>query len=147
MAEPSILETLHGAPAPADEDQLEEYLSRPRRPTIEAMADLRGDLLVLGAGGKMGLSFAAMAARSLRAAGTSGRVIAVSRFHDGVERFHAAGVETIETDLLDDREASASVAYYDLRRQYVGRRRDEGVAERVHAGRPMSRTRSSSRSR
>lgn len=101
MADPSILETLRGAPAPTDEDQLEEYLSRPRRLTVEALSDLQGDLLVLGAGGKMGLSFAAMAARSLRAAGVSGRVIAVSRFHDGVERFHAAGVETIETDLLD----------------------------------------------
>ncbi|MEZ4596056.1 MAG: hypothetical protein R3C32_03980 [Chloroflexota bacterium] len=43
------------------------------------MAGLDGDLLVLGAGGKMGLSFAAMAARSLRAGGVSDRrVIAVS---------------------------------------------------------------------
>ena len=102
MADPSIPGSLRGAPAPADEVQLEEFLSRPRRQTVEAMAHLRGDILVLGAGGKMGLSFAAMAARSLRAAGaTSRRVIAVSRFHDGVERFHEAGVETIEADLLD----------------------------------------------
>jgi nucleoside-diphosphate-sugar epimerase len=94
--------SLVGASAPDDEAQLDEYLSRPRASTIAALAGLEGDLLVLGAGGKMGLSFAAMAARSLRAAGeTTRRVIAVSRFHDGVEPFHAAGVETINADLLD----------------------------------------------
>ncbi|MBX3030904.1 MAG: NAD(P)-dependent oxidoreductase [Chloroflexi bacterium] len=81
---------------------MDEYLSRHRASTVEALAGLDGDLLVLGAGGKMGLSFAAMAARSLRASGSSRRVIAVSRFHDGVERFHAAGVETIAADLMDD---------------------------------------------
>lgn len=96
------LASLRGAPPPGDPDTLDEYLSRPRQLTVDAMAALEGDLLVLGAGGKMGLSFAAMAARSLRATGdTSRRVIAVSRFHDGVEAFHAAGVETIVTDLLD----------------------------------------------
>lgn len=94
---------LTGAPAPADEAQLDEYLSRPRALTVRAMAGLDGDLLVLGAGGKMGLSFAAMAARSLRAGGVSDRrVIAVSRFHDGEAPFHAAGVETIHADLLDE---------------------------------------------
>lgn len=102
MAESSTLGSLRDAPAPSDDAQLDEYLSRPRRLTIEALSSLQGDLLVLGAGGKMGLSFAAMAARSLRAAGdASRRVIAVSRFHDGVERFHEAGVETVEADLLD----------------------------------------------
>ncbi|MFN8518076.1 MAG: hypothetical protein U0667_01510 [Chloroflexota bacterium] len=95
-------DSLTGASAPDGEGQLDEYLSRPRPSTVAALAGLEGDLLVLGAGGKMGLSFAAMAARSLRAAGdTTRRVIAVSRFHDGVEPFHAAGVETISADLLD----------------------------------------------
>lgn len=100
---PTEVASLRGASPPADAAALDEYLSRPRPLTIEAMAALDGDLLVLGAGGKMGLSFAAMAARSLRAAGdTVRRVIAVSRFHDGVAAFHAAGVETIEADLLDE---------------------------------------------
>lgn len=103
MAEPVGVGSLRDAPAPVDEAQLDEYLSRPRPLTVRAMADLDGDLLVLGAGGKMGLSFASMAARSLRAAGdASRRVIAVSRFHDGVGPFHAAGVETIVADLLDE---------------------------------------------
>ena len=100
---PTEATSLRGAPPPTDVAQLEEYLSRPRTMTVDAMAALDGDLLVLGAGGKMGLSFAAMAARSLRVAGiTARRVIAVSRFHDGVDAFHAAGVETIVADLLDE---------------------------------------------
>jgi nucleoside-diphosphate-sugar epimerase len=102
VGDPDIPTSLGGASAPADEAQLDEYLSRPRDTTVRALAALDGDLLVLGAGGKMGLSFAAMAARSFRAAGdTSRRVIAVSRFHDGVAPFHEAGVETINADLLD----------------------------------------------
>ncbi len=52
----------------------------------------------------MGLSMAAMAVRATRAAPATParRVIAVSRFHGGVDAFHAAGVETISLDLLDD---------------------------------------------
>jgi nucleoside-diphosphate-sugar epimerase len=108
--------TSSSVPGPGREDELEEALSRPTAGVIEALARLEGDILVLGAGGKMGLSVASMAARALRSvAGSSGsaadaaarsaggrRVIAVSRFHAGVEPFHAAGVETISLDLLDD---------------------------------------------
>lgn len=103
MTDLAVPGSLRGAPAPTDEQQLDEYLSRPRPLTVDAMSALEGDLLVLGAGGKMGLSFAAMAARSLRAAGiTDRRVIGVSRFHDGEAPFHAAGVETINADLMDE---------------------------------------------
>jgi nucleoside-diphosphate-sugar epimerase len=103
VTDPNGIGSLAGAPAPQDERQLDECLSRPWPRTVEALASLEGDLLVLGAGGKMGLSFAAMAARSLRAAGDHRRrVIAVSRFHDGVGPFHGAGVETIAADLLED---------------------------------------------
>lgn len=88
---------------PTDEASLEEALSRPPAPVVEALAAVPGDLLVLGAGGKMGLSLATMAARAIRAGGDPARrVIAVSRFHAGVEPFHAAGIETISADLLDD---------------------------------------------
>lgn len=91
------------APAPRTEAELEEALSRPTDEVIEVLGRLRGDLLVLGAGGKMGLSLASMAVRALRAGGdVRTRVIAVSRFHAGTEAFHAAGIETISLDLLDD---------------------------------------------
>jgi nucleoside-diphosphate-sugar epimerase len=83
---------------------LDEALSRPTPGVVDVLGRLEGDILVLGAGGKMGLSMAAMAARATRAAAArpARRVIAVSRFHAGVEAFHAAGVETISLDLLDD---------------------------------------------
>ena len=99
------VESLTGAPAPESEEQLEEYFSRPTPPAIRAMAELEGDLLVLGAGGKMGLSLSRMAVRAAEAAGVAGRrVTAVSRFAGSGARepFEAAGVDTISADLLQD---------------------------------------------
>ncbi|MBI3973344.1 MAG: NAD(P)-dependent oxidoreductase [Chloroflexi bacterium] len=69
------------------------------------MAEHSGDFLVLGAGGKMGLSLSRMARRCLDAAGhTKRRVIAVSRFGDRrrTQPFEEAGVESLSLDLLDD---------------------------------------------
>ena len=70
---------------------------------IDALGRLDGDLIVLGAGGKMGPSLARMAKRAFEAVGIDRRVIAVSRFSSGdVERqLQDAGVETIRGDLLD----------------------------------------------
>jgi nucleoside-diphosphate-sugar epimerase len=93
------------APAPATDAELDERLSRPPAFVVEALAGLPGDLLVLGAGGKMGLSLATMARRAFDAAGgASRRVIAVSRFGSAgaTAPFTAAGVETIASDLLAD---------------------------------------------
>lgn len=96
---------LTGVPAPTSEEQLDEYLSRPSQETVTAAAALDGDVVVLGAGGKIGYSVSRMLRRSLDHAGRSAtRVIAVSRFSTAtaVERFEAAGIETIAADLLDD---------------------------------------------
>jgi nucleoside-diphosphate-sugar epimerase len=102
---PDLPEPPTGGPPPRGEAELEEVLSRPTAGVVETLAGLEGDVLVLGAGGKMGLSMATMAVRALRLAGDRGqgrRVIAVSRFHDGEAPFHAAGLETIGLDLLAD---------------------------------------------
>src|SRR5262245_55731178 len=79
---------------------LEDLLSTPRPETEAALAACPGDIIILGAGGKMGPSLAHMAAR---AAGGSRRVIAVSRWSsEPLEKsLNAAGVETIRADLLD----------------------------------------------
>lgn len=69
------------------------------------MADLSGDLLVLGAGGKLGFGLCRLARRSLDSAGkTSTRVIAVSRFGQSAATrpFEAAGIETVSADLMAD---------------------------------------------
>ncbi len=87
-----------------DEADLEERLSRPTPGTVRAMEELDGDLLILGAGGKMGPSLARMARRSLVEAGNGNlRVIAVSRFsQEGLATELAShGVETLACDLLD----------------------------------------------
>ena len=92
------------------ESQLEELLSRPGADELDFMRRLEGDLLILGAGGKMGPSLAKRIGRARREVGGTGRVIAVSRFSQVQEResIEAAGVETVVADLLD-RQAVASL--------------------------------------
>jgi nucleoside-diphosphate-sugar epimerase len=92
------------AHAPETEEELEERLSRPDAGTIAAVRQLEGDVLVLGAGGKMGFSAAHLLRRALDEGGrTSTRVIAVSRFGGGTPpEFQKARVETISADLLDE---------------------------------------------
>ncbi|MBS1820867.1 MAG: NAD(P)-dependent oxidoreductase [Acidobacteria bacterium] len=84
------------------EEELEERLTRPNGADIEAAAQWNGDLMVLGAGGKMGPSLVVRAKRAIQAAGLKHRVIAVVRKdRDGVFAPHKDGVDLIETDLLD----------------------------------------------
>jgi len=85
-------------------DALEDALSEPTPGVIESLGRLEGDIVILGAGGKMGPSLACMARRASDAAGAKRRVIAVSRFANGetVKRLTAAGVETMACDLLDE---------------------------------------------
>ena len=84
-------------------EQLEEVLSRPAARDCEALAELEGDLLILGVGGKMGPSLAVRAKRAIDGAGLRKRVIGVSRFSDSGlrERLAQAGIEAIRADLLD----------------------------------------------
>lgn len=60
-------------------EQLEEMLSRPSDRLVEFMAGLSGDLMVLGATGKIGPSLVRMAARAVAASGVRRHVLAVSR--------------------------------------------------------------------
>jgi nucleoside-diphosphate-sugar epimerase len=78
---------------------LEELLARPSEALVADLARLDGDILVLGAGGKMGPTLAWMARRAAPAK----RVIAVARFSEAGlrEALEDRGVETIACDLLD----------------------------------------------
>ncbi len=90
-------------PAPTTEAELEERLSRPTAGLLDTLRRHSGDLIVLGAGGKMGPTLARMARRGLDAVGSRGRVLAVSRFRDPTVAagLRAEGIEVIAADLLD----------------------------------------------
>jgi nucleoside-diphosphate-sugar epimerase len=85
------------------EAELDELLSTPRAETVEALRQCPGDIVVLGAGGKMGPTVARMAARAANQVGDGRRVFAVSRFGvaETARALGAAGVEAIVCDLLD----------------------------------------------
>jgi nucleoside-diphosphate-sugar epimerase len=94
-----------GSVAARNERELDELLATPRGATIDALRRCPGDIIVLGAGGKMGPTLARMAVRAAAEADGSARrrVIAVSRFSSAAARasLEEGGVETIQADLLD----------------------------------------------
>lgn len=83
---------------------LDNTLSQPTPATLHTLQNLDGDLMVLGASGKMGPTLARMLRRTLDELGqTSRRVIAVARFSspNSLADFHQHNIETIRCDLLD----------------------------------------------
>jgi len=91
------------------EAELENFLAEPSELDCDAVAKLGGDLLLLGAGGKMGPSLARRARRAVQRTGSRIRVIAVARFQTpGLKQALAAdGIETIAADLLDRKQIDA----------------------------------------
>jgi nucleoside-diphosphate-sugar epimerase len=88
---------------PRNVAELEEQLSRPTASDVAWARSLDGDLLILGAGGKMGPSLARLAKRSVVEAGRKTRVIAVARFSDArlPALLDSDGLETIRCDMLE----------------------------------------------
>jgi len=84
------------------EGALEESLSLPSDADANAVAELTGELLILGAGGKMGPSLARRAKRAALQANPGLRVIAVSRFSQGslASQLEKDGIQTVSCDLL-----------------------------------------------
>lgn len=85
------------------EEKLNELLTTPSDKLVSDIAKIKGDIMVLGAGGKMGPTLCLLAKNAIKKAGIEKRVIAVSRFSDPIalELLHSNGVETISADLLD----------------------------------------------
>jgi nucleoside-diphosphate-sugar epimerase len=83
-----------------DERGLEDRLSEPAPATRQMLAETPGDVVVLGAGGKMGPTLAMM----VKKAAPEKTVYAVSRFSDKSlrERIAEKGVSMMEADLLDE---------------------------------------------
>ena len=87
----------------ASEAILEELLSIPSAEAVKMFAEIEGDIMFLGIGGKIGPSLAKMALRACDQAGVEKRLIGVSLFESEQQRLKIAdmGIETIDGDLLD----------------------------------------------
>mgnify|MGYP001056332094 CR=1 FL=1 len=87
----------------ASVEELEDRLTTPSEALVSDLAALDGDLMVIGAAGKMGPTLATLAKRGFMVAGLDRTVTAVARFSDAAtrERLEAAGVATIAADLHD----------------------------------------------
>ena len=59
---------------------LDDFMTTPSDSLIETIKKMAGDFLILGAGGKMGISLAILAKHASDEAGLSKRIVAVSRF-------------------------------------------------------------------
>lgn len=92
--------------AMTDTVELLEFLTRPSARLVADIPKIEGDILILGAGGKVGPSLAIMAARACKEAGIQKRILAVSLFDrpGTAEALRGYGVEVLETDFSDPKE-------------------------------------------
>lgn len=85
------------------EDRLNSLLTEPSAALAVDMKKIKGDIIVLGAGGKMGPALCILAKKAADMAGIKKEIIAVSRFTDHfvTELLDVHGIRRICCDLLD----------------------------------------------
>ncbi len=86
------------------EEKLNELLTTPSDALVEDIKKINGDIMILGAGGKMGPTLCVLAANAVKKAGIDKKIIAVSRFSDPIAAKYLtdSGVEIISADLMDE---------------------------------------------
>ena len=86
------------------EEKLNQMLTTPSEGLIRDVKRIDGDIMILGAGGKMGPTLALLIKNAIKEAGIHKKVIAVSRFTDefAVKLLKDHHVETISADLMAD---------------------------------------------
>lgn len=79
-------------------------MTTPSEPLVEDVKKIKGDIMILGAGGKMGPTLAILAKNAIKKANINKRVIAVSRFSDSIARnvLESNDVEIIACDLMEE---------------------------------------------
>jgi len=84
-------------------------LLEPSDDLLSDMAELDGDVLILGVGGKMGPALAKLAKQAVDRAGVNKKIIGVARFSEpGLQQeLDSEGIETISADLLEDNQLQA----------------------------------------
>lgn len=85
------------------EEKLNTLLTTPSDKLVADIAKIKGDIMVLGSGGKMGPTLCILAKNAIKQAGIDKKVIAVSRFSDqaALDLLHKHEIETISADLLN----------------------------------------------
>ncbi len=85
------------------EEKLNSLLTKPSSALVEDMKKIEGDIMVLGAGGKMGPTLCVLAKNAIKEAGIEKKVYAVSRGSDKIatELMKENDIEVIAMDLLD----------------------------------------------
>lgn len=88
---------------------LDEFMCRPSNALIDDIRKINGDIMVLGAGGKMGPTLCKLAVNAIKQAGLSKKIYAVSRFTNSIhsENLESYGVIVIKADLLDENSLSS----------------------------------------
>lgn len=91
------------------EEHLNNMLTTPSAALVEDIKKIQGDIMVLGASGKMGPTLCMLAKNAVCQAGIDKRIIAVARFSDPAVKSELEdnGVETITCDLLDTEQLRA----------------------------------------
>jgi dTDP-4-dehydrorhamnose reductase len=86
--------------------EIYDNLLQPSSALVADMAKIEGDIIILGAGGKMGPALAKLVREAIDRSGLPRTVIAVSRFSEpGLrQELDEKGITTISADLLDDRQ-------------------------------------------
>ena len=81
-----------------------QKLLQPSEALVAEIAKVEGDIIILGAGGKMGPAIARLAKQAILLAGVNKRVIAASRFSEpGVRKeLEQSGITTFQADLLEE---------------------------------------------
>ncbi|MCM3338494.1 NAD(P)-dependent oxidoreductase [Paenibacillus sp. MER TA 81-3] len=84
-------------------EELEAKLAEPSDALVQDMANIEGDIMLLGVGGKMGPSLARLAMNAIQKAGANKQVYGASRFSSASlkDELERDGVKTIAADLLN----------------------------------------------
>lgn len=99
--------TIDGLPCPPEE--IDAFISRPTAGVLKTAEKIKGDVMILGAAGKMGFHLSLMLKNAFRELGRSNQVVAVSRFSTLVDKdqFHQNDIKTIACDLSLEEQVKA----------------------------------------
>lgn len=84
--------------------ELDNYMCKASKSLADDMKKIDGDIMILGAGGKMGPTLCKLAINAIKTAGIEKNILAVSRFSNKkhAEDLKKHGIKIIEADLLNE---------------------------------------------